>query len=483
VPAELGKLSALKKLMLNSCSGLTSVPAELGQLGALEKLDLCWANQTSVPAELGQLSALQTLELTGNKLTCVPAELGQLSALFRLDIGHNQLTSVPAELGRLGVMLWLNLNNNQLTSVPVELGEFGEEGKPEQLRVCVPTLNLTHNKLSSVPAELVERCKRRRVDIQLDDDVKIIGAQTEPTTPAPPVDAHAESDEEGGAATAEDPASTPPAAADPSAAAAQPPSSSSSPPAPPPPPPPDATTQQARPTTLSRIWSGVITASFKLGAGAAGGGAGGGAGNAASSSNNNEQQQRPVQHPRLDASAAKMWNMPLVSSPRYGHPVLRLVALFLLCAPWAASIWALTPLMSYAADYAVSPPPDREAYLHVGVGPGGTTLCRTRVYATPVARPAGASHNLTRPWHPVSYRLLYSLVAKELWAAGEDRAVDRVHFELTTSSSTSSSTTSISSGAPSAEQLMEESERWAWVERSTWATVGGGLYTAVLERS
>ena len=118
-----------------------------------------------------------------------------------------------------------------------------------------------------------------------------------------------------------------------------------------------------------------------------------------------------------------------------------------------------------AWPYVVAPPPVREAYLHVGVGPGGDTLCRTRMYVTPVARP-GVGANLTRPWHPVSYRLLYSLVARELWAGGEDQAVDRVHFELTSGG-----------GGGAGDALSEESAKWAWVERSAWATVSITWYS------
>ena len=181
----------------------------------------------------------------------------------------------------------------------------------------------------------------------------------------------------------------------------------------------------------------------------------------------------PVHRPRLDAAAVKMWNVPVTSSPRHGHPGFRLLALCLLCVPWVAVIWALTPLMASAADYAVAPPAGREAYLHVGVGPGGTTLCRTRMYATPVARPAGTPHTLSRPWHPVSFRLLYALVAKELWASGEDDAVDRVHFELT-----AAATGGGAGGDPaSPAHLTEESGRWAWVERGAWASVSVSWYS------
>jgi len=55
----------------------------------------------AVPAEVGRLSALRVLWLHDNELTSVPAEIGQLTSLEWLSLGENQLTSVPAEVGQL----------------------------------------------------------------------------------------------------------------------------------------------------------------------------------------------------------------------------------------------------------------------------------------------------------------------------------------------------------------------------------------------
>ena len=55
----------------------------------------------AVPAEVGRLSALRELHLSHNQLTSLPAEIGQLTALTKLDLGYNQLTSLPAEVGQL----------------------------------------------------------------------------------------------------------------------------------------------------------------------------------------------------------------------------------------------------------------------------------------------------------------------------------------------------------------------------------------------
>jgi leucine-rich repeat protein SHOC2 len=73
LPAALGRLTALKRLYLNS-NKLTSVPAALGGLTALSTLWLQGNQLTSMPAALGGLTALKTLWLCGNKLTSVPAE-------------------------------------------------------------------------------------------------------------------------------------------------------------------------------------------------------------------------------------------------------------------------------------------------------------------------------------------------------------------------------------------------------------------------
>ena len=63
--------------------------------GRVVKLELEGFDLTgAVPAELGRLSALRELHLTVNQLTSVPAEIGQLTSLRELGLNGNQLTSV-----------------------------------------------------------------------------------------------------------------------------------------------------------------------------------------------------------------------------------------------------------------------------------------------------------------------------------------------------------------------------------------------------
>ena len=82
--------------------GLTgAVPAEIGRLSALRELDLSYNQLTSLPAEIWQLTALQVLALNDNQLTSVPAEIGQLTSLEVLWLNDNKLTTLPAAIGEL----------------------------------------------------------------------------------------------------------------------------------------------------------------------------------------------------------------------------------------------------------------------------------------------------------------------------------------------------------------------------------------------
>jgi leucine-rich repeat protein SHOC2 len=143
VPAEVGRLSALIQLNLNS-NQLTSVPAEIGQLTALRELNLNSNQLTSVPAEIGQLTALRELNLNSNQLTSVPAEIGQLTSLTWLNLYDNKLTSLPAEIGQLISLRELRLYDNQLMRVPAEIRQL----------TSLRELSLGGNKLTTLPAAI-----------------------------------------------------------------------------------------------------------------------------------------------------------------------------------------------------------------------------------------------------------------------------------------------------------------------------------------
>ena len=121
LPPELGNLSALTQLWIDSNSFTGSIPKELGNLSNLRALYLRGNNLTgSIPKELGNLSSLEELRLNHNNLTgSIPKELGNLSSLEELHLRGNNLTgSIPSELGNLSNLRELHLAINRLS------GEF-----------------------------------------------------------------------------------------------------------------------------------------------------------------------------------------------------------------------------------------------------------------------------------------------------------------------------------------------------------------------
>ena len=76
-----------------------------------------------IPAELGNLANLERLVLSDNQLTgTIPKELGNLTNLERLVLSDNQLTgTIPKELSNLTNLTHLELDDNQLSTLPDSL--------------------------------------------------------------------------------------------------------------------------------------------------------------------------------------------------------------------------------------------------------------------------------------------------------------------------------------------------------------------------
>ena len=150
IPAVLGNLSNLNRLLLSNNKGLTGpIPDALGHLPDLMRLELGGNSLTGpIPAALGNLSNLRMLRLAGNALTGpIPAALGSLSGLRWLYLGGNALSGpIPDSLGNLSRLTGLGLSGNALSGpIPDSLGNSSS----------LRWLGLSNNALSGpIPAAL-----------------------------------------------------------------------------------------------------------------------------------------------------------------------------------------------------------------------------------------------------------------------------------------------------------------------------------------
>ena len=172
IPPELGKLSNVTRISLSSNSLTGSLPPGIGSLANLDTLIL-HTNELSgsIPTELGNLASLENLSLALNSLSgTVPPELGRLAKLKRLTFSRNQLTgTIPPELAGLSSIETLSLSRNDLTGpIPGELGDLA----------TLEALYLYQNQLSGeIPPELASLSKLELLRIEDNDLTGAIPAE------------------------------------------------------------------------------------------------------------------------------------------------------------------------------------------------------------------------------------------------------------------------------------------------------------------
>ena len=149
IPAQLGDLSRLRRLLLygNELSG--TIPPELGKLSAVTRISLSSNNLAGpLPAELGALARLDTLILHSNELSGpIPREFANMASLENANLALNSISGpVPPEIGGMTRLKRLTFSGNQLTgTIPPELGTLRS----------IESLSLSRNNLTgTIPAEL-----------------------------------------------------------------------------------------------------------------------------------------------------------------------------------------------------------------------------------------------------------------------------------------------------------------------------------------
>jgi len=119
LPAELGTLSNLEKLVIRKNLGLNpaGIPATLLNLQKLKQLDLSQINITgNIPASLGSLTNLTHIDLSQNNLTgTIPSSFTGLVNLENLNLEGNYLSGIIPDFSNISSLSQIDLNYNRFT--------------------------------------------------------------------------------------------------------------------------------------------------------------------------------------------------------------------------------------------------------------------------------------------------------------------------------------------------------------------------------
>jgi Leucine-rich repeat (LRR) protein len=123
IPAEIGKLTALRELHLANNS-LKTLPDELANCTSLKFLDIGSNQMNSLPPVIGKIASLEKLDIRYNGLTEFPEIVLGLNNLTYLHMWGNYVTSLPESLNRLTKLKELYLRDNRLTMLPHSIAKM-----------------------------------------------------------------------------------------------------------------------------------------------------------------------------------------------------------------------------------------------------------------------------------------------------------------------------------------------------------------------
>ena len=103
IPSQIGLLTQLEAIHLESKKLLGSIPSEVGLLTELMYLQLSDNNLNGfLPSQLGKLSKLKAIRLEDNHLIgFIPSQLGKLKGLNALYLDENDLTGYILSVGQI----------------------------------------------------------------------------------------------------------------------------------------------------------------------------------------------------------------------------------------------------------------------------------------------------------------------------------------------------------------------------------------------
>ncbi|KAF5446671.1 hypothetical protein F2P56_032280 [Juglans regia] len=150
VPAQVGCLSSIQKLLLNS-NAIVDESLNWDALASLKYLSVLSMNQnhfTNLPPALGALTSLRQLHVANNKLTSLPIEIGLLTQIEVLKVNHNRISSIPTCIGDCNSLVEVDLSSNLLSELPETFGNLHD----------LKALYLGNNGLKSLPSTLFKMC-------------------------------------------------------------------------------------------------------------------------------------------------------------------------------------------------------------------------------------------------------------------------------------------------------------------------------------
>ena len=126
LPAQIGRLTALRSIELHAIKQLTALSPQVGKLDGLVTLSLRQCQQlTGLPAEIGCLVKLETLDVSScTMLAFIPPEISKMQNLRALKMSKClSIETLPAGIGSLGSLKTLRLDQClKLQDLPLEFG-------------------------------------------------------------------------------------------------------------------------------------------------------------------------------------------------------------------------------------------------------------------------------------------------------------------------------------------------------------------------